>query len=120
MNYHAHGQTKENKTIIYYNEEFEQGLQRETTYRLTSYVLIKTYLILHVIQAEDINNAGCQIAREVANEGDALVAGGVSYTMAYKTGRGKHAVQEQYMKQAQVLVDNVVDFLIGEVLLCYG
>ena len=35
--------------------------------------------------------------------------------MAYKAGRGKHAVQEQVMKQAQVLVDNDIDFLIAEV-----
>ena len=84
---------------------------------------MKTYTTsFHVIQAVDINEAACKIAREVANEGDALVAGGVSYTAAYKAGRGKHAVQEEYMKQVQVLLQNDVDFLVGEVrllLFCY-
>ena len=51
----------------------------------------------------------------MANEGDALVAGGVSYTAAYKAGLGKHAVQDEYMKQVQVLLQNDVDFLVGEV-----
>ena len=35
--------------------------------------------------------------------------------MAYKAGRGKHLVQEEYIKQVQVLVNNDVDFLIAEV-----
>ncbi|XP_078381086.1 betaine--homocysteine S-methyltransferase 1-like isoform X1 [Oculina patagonica] len=69
------------------------------------------------IKADAINQAACTIAREVANEGDALVAGGVSYTRSYTEGRGKHAVQEEYMKQVQVLIKNDVDFLIAEYLM---
>nr|XP_058963591.1 betaine--homocysteine S-methyltransferase 1-like [Pocillopora verrucosa] len=69
------------------------------------------------IKADDINQAACRIAREVANEGDALMAGGVSYTQSYREGRGKHAVQEEYLKQVEVLIKNDVDFLIGEYLM---
>lgn len=43
------------------------------------------------------------------------MAGGVSYTQSYREGRGKHAVQEEYLKQVEVLIKNDVDFLIGEV-----
>lgn len=35
--------------------------------------------------------------------------------MSYREGRGKDAVQEEYMKQVQVLIKNDLDFLIGEV-----
>ena len=43
------------------------------------------------------------------------MAGGVSYTQSYREGRGKHAVQEEYLKQVELLIKNDVDFLIGEV-----
>ena len=43
------------------------------------------------------------------------MAGGVSYTQSYREGCGKHAVQEEYLKQVEVLIKNDVDFLIGEV-----
>lgn len=39
----------------------------------------------------------------------------MSYTQSYREGRGKHAVQEEYLKQVEVLIKNDVDFLIGEV-----
>jgi len=62
----------------------------------------------------NVNSAACEIAREVANEGDALVAGGVSQTPNYLSGSGKEAVQEQFRRQATVFVENKVDFLIAE------
>ena len=39
----------------------------------------------------------------------------MSYTQSYREGRGKHAVQEEYLKQVEVLIKNDVHFLIGEV-----
>lgn len=39
----------------------------------------------------------------------------MSYTQSYREGRGRHAVQEEYLKQVEVLIKNDVDFLIGEV-----
>jgi len=62
----------------------------------------------------DINEAACKIAREVANEGDALVAGGICQTPAYLSNKGKKAVQAEFRKQVEVFVKNEVDFLICE------
>lgn len=61
-----------------------------------------------------INQAACDLARGVANEGNALVLGGVCQTPTYLSGVGKAAVQEELGKQIQVFVDNKVDFLLAE------
>lgn len=61
-----------------------------------------------------INDAACKIAREVANEGDALVAGGISQTPTYLTTQDKAQVQEVFRKQMKVFVENNVDFMIAE------
>ena len=62
-----------------------------------------------------MNQAACDLAREVANEGGALVAGNISNTPSYLAGKGKEAVQAEFKKQLDVFVKNDVDFLIGEV-----
>ncbi|XP_076333424.1 betaine--homocysteine S-methyltransferase 1-like [Tachypleus tridentatus] len=62
----------------------------------------------------DINNAACKIAREVAEEGDCLVAGGLSQTPTYLSDRNKEKVQEEFRKQVKVFTENRVDFLICE------
>ncbi|KAG8183989.1 hypothetical protein JTE90_001520 [Oedothorax gibbosus] len=62
----------------------------------------------------DINEAACRIAREVANEGDALVAGGISQTPTYLSGLGKASVQQEFRKQVDVFIKNKCDFLICE------
>ena len=67
-------------------------------------------------QCEQINQAACDLAREVANEGDALVAGNICQTPSYMSGLGKEAVQKEFQKQIEVFVKNDVDFLIGEVI----
>jgi len=61
-----------------------------------------------------INQAACDLAREVANEGDALVLGGVCQTPTYLSGKGKEAVQEEFRKQIQVFIKNDTDFLLCE------
>ncbi|XP_071965794.1 betaine--homocysteine S-methyltransferase 1-like [Antedon mediterranea] len=61
-----------------------------------------------------INAAGCKIAREVAEEINGLMAGGVSQTPTYLSGAGKEKVQEIFEKQAKVFKENNVDFLIVE------
>uniref|UniRef100_A0AAX7UM07 Hcy-binding domain-containing protein n=1 Tax=Astatotilapia calliptera TaxID=8154 RepID=A0AAX7UM07_ASTCA len=61
-----------------------------------------------------INEAACDLAREVANEGDALVAGGVSQTPAYLSGKTEEEVKAIFMKQIDVFVQKNVDFLIAE------
>lgn len=62
----------------------------------------------------NINRAACDLAKEVAATGDALVAGGICQTPSYLSGKGKQAVQEEFRKQVQVFVDNDLDFLICE------
>ena len=66
-------------------------------------------------QGSAVNDEACKIAQEVANEGNALVTGGVSQTPNYLSGSGKEAVQEQFRKQAEVFIKNDVDFLLAEV-----
>lgn len=63
---------------------------------------------------KDINKAACELAREVADEGNALVAGGISQTPSYLSGKPKDEVQSEFRKQIQVFLDNNVDFLICE------
>lgn len=66
-------------------------------------------------QCQAINQAACDIAFEVANEGDALVCGGVCQTPTYLSGKGKEACQEEFMKQIEIFLKNDVDFLLAEV-----
>ncbi|XP_069950517.1 betaine--homocysteine S-methyltransferase 1 isoform X2 [Cherax quadricarinatus] len=61
-----------------------------------------------------INDAACRLAKEVAEEGDALVAGGLSQTPTYLSGLGKVHTQKEFQKQVDVFVENKVDFLIVE------
>ncbi|XP_026212471.1 LOW QUALITY PROTEIN: betaine--homocysteine S-methyltransferase 1 [Anabas testudineus] len=61
-----------------------------------------------------INEAACDLAREVANEGDALVAGGVSQTPAYLSCKSEDEVKATFKKQIDVFVQKKVDFLIAE------
>ena len=47
-----------------------------------------------------INQAACDIAREVANEGEGVfVAGGICQTPSYLSGKGKQVVQGEFRKQ---------------------
>jgi len=62
----------------------------------------------------NVNKAACDLAHQVANEGDALVAGGISQTPSYLSGLGKEKVQAEFDKQVNVFVKEKVDFLIAE------
>ncbi|XP_078378885.1 betaine--homocysteine S-methyltransferase 1-like isoform X1 [Oculina patagonica] len=66
------------------------------------------------IGCELVNQAACDLAREVANEGDALVAGNICQTPSYMSGLGKEVVQNEFKKQIDVFVKNNVDFVLGE------
>uniref|UniRef100_UPI003AAFF151 betaine--homocysteine S-methyltransferase 1 isoform X1 n=1 Tax=Centroberyx gerrardi TaxID=166262 RepID=UPI003AAFF151 len=63
---------------------------------------------------QQINEAACDLAREVANEGDAMVAGGVSQTPAYLSCKSENEVKAIFKKQTDVFVQKNVDFLIAE------
>jgi len=55
------------------------------------------------------------LAREVANEGDALVAGGVCQTPSYLSCKSEKEVKAILKKQLDVFIKKDVDFLIAEV-----
>jgi len=61
-----------------------------------------------------INEAACDLAREVANEGDALVAGGVCQTPSYLSCKSETEVKAIFKKQLDVFIKKNVDFLIAE------
>ncbi|KAL7854245.1 hypothetical protein AOLI_G00210890 [Acnodon oligacanthus] len=63
---------------------------------------------------QQINEAACDLAREVANEGDALVAGGVSQTPSYLSCKSESEVKATFKKQMDVFIKKNVDFLIAE------
>ncbi|KXJ18991.1 betaine--homocysteine S-methyltransferase 1 isoform X2 [Exaiptasia diaphana] len=69
------------------------------------------------IGCEAVNQAACDLAREVANEGDALVAGNICNLPSYLSGGSKEECQAQFKKQLEVFIKNDVDFLIGELFL---
>merc|ERR1719386_141409 len=61
-----------------------------------------------------INAEGCRLARQVADEYGALVAGGICQTPTYLSGAPKEDVQEEFHKQCRAFKANGVDFLIAE------
>uniref|UniRef100_F7DS96 Betaine--homocysteine S-methyltransferase n=1 Tax=Ornithorhynchus anatinus TaxID=9258 RepID=F7DS96_ORNAN len=61
-----------------------------------------------------INEAACDLAREVAKDGDALVAGGISQTPSYKSRKGEAEIKKVFQQQLEVFVRKNVDFLIAE------
>lgn len=72
-------------------------------------------LVWAVLQGVQINEAACDLAREVANEGDALVAGGVCQTPSYLSCKSEKEVKDIFKRQLDVFVKKNVDFLIAEV-----
>lgn len=78
-------------------------------------MFLMTRVLIHVVQVQEINDAACRIAREVADEGGALVAGSIVKCPSYAEGKGKAAVQAQVRQQLQPLIKNKVDFVILEV-----
>ncbi|XP_050803016.1 betaine--homocysteine S-methyltransferase 1 [Gopherus flavomarginatus] len=66
------------------------------------------------ISGQTVNEAACDIAKEVAKGEDALVAGGVSQTPTYLSGRDEAEVKAIFRQQLDVFVKKNVDFLIAE------
>jgi len=67
-------------------------------------------------RVDDINRAAVQVARSVAAEGDALVAGNLSLTWAYDPGDAGSAdrVRELFDRQLEVQMGEGIDLVIGE------
>lgn len=76
-------------------------------------------LLSPVIQGAQINEAACNMAREVADEGDALVAGGVSQTPCYMETRSETQVKAIFKKQLDDFLKKDIDFYMAEVRLCH-
>lgn len=70
---------------------------------------------LAALQGSQINEAACDLAREVANEGDAMVAGGVCQTPSYLSCKSEKEVKDIFKRQLDVFMKKNVDFLIAEV-----
>lgn len=68
-----------------------------------------------VIQGAQINEAACDLAREVANQGGALVAGCVSKTPCYLKSRSETEVKAIFKKQMEDFLKKDTDFFIVEV-----
>lgn len=66
------------------------------------------------ISGQKVNEAACDIARQVADEGDALVAGGVSQTPSYLSCKSETEVKKIFHQQLEVFMKKNVDFLIAE------
>ncbi|XP_032759923.1 betaine--homocysteine S-methyltransferase 1-like [Rattus rattus] len=66
------------------------------------------------ISGQKINEAACDIARQVADERDALVAGGMSQTPSYLSCRSETEVKKIFHQQLEVFMKKNVDFLIAE------
>jgi betaine-homocysteine S-methyltransferase len=67
-------------------------------------------------KVDEINRAAVRVARSVAAEGDALVAGNLSLTWAYEAGDAASAdrVRALFDRQLDVQIAAGVDLLIGE------
>uniref|UniRef100_A0A2K5JEA7 Hcy-binding domain-containing protein n=1 Tax=Colobus angolensis palliatus TaxID=336983 RepID=A0A2K5JEA7_COLAP len=63
---------------------------------------------------EDVNAAACDLAREVAGKGDALVAGGICQTSIYKYQKEEARIKKLFRQQLEVFAWKNVDFLIAE------
>jgi len=66
------------------------------------------------ITGTQINEAACDLAREVANEGGALVAGGVSQTPCYNNTHSETEVKTIFKKQMDAFLKKDIDFLMVE------
>ena len=67
-------------------------------------------------KVDEINRNAVRIAREVAAEGDALVAGNLSLTWVYdpKDPLSADRVREMFDRQLEVMTDVGIDLVIGE------
>uniref|UniRef100_UPI0037E8817A betaine--homocysteine S-methyltransferase 1-like n=1 Tax=Semicossyphus pulcher TaxID=241346 RepID=UPI0037E8817A len=66
------------------------------------------------ITGAQINDAACNLAREVADEGGALVAGGVSQTPCYGKSHSETAVKAIFKKQMDDFLKKDIDFFMVE------
>lgn len=66
------------------------------------------------LTGQQINEAACDLAREVADEGGALVAAAISETPCYIDSTSESKVKEIFKKQLDVFLQKDIDFFIAE------
>ena len=70
----------------------------------------------NLFQTTKINQAACDLAKGVAQEGGALFAGSICQTASlYSSGAGQKVVKEKFREQIEIFLQNDVDLLIAEV-----
>ena len=67
-----------------------------------------------VPSCNEINQAACNIAKQVAKEKGTLTAGGISMTDVYQTTRNKEKTIAELKTATKVLIENDIDILICE------
>ena len=77
-------------------------------------------IIINVVptlfQTRNINQAACDLAKGVAQEGGAYVAGCICQTaVLYSQGAGKDVVMKKFRNEIEIFIQNNVDILIAEV-----
>eukprot|EP00057_Strongylocentrotus_purpuratus_P010377 XP_011664851.1 PREDICTED: betaine--homocysteine S-methyltransferase 1 [Strongylocentrotus purpuratus] len=90
-------------------------MQTFTFYASENSMSVKADSKLNNCNWKTLNQVASDLAREVADEGGALVAGSLSPITAYKEGtEGKEFIQNEFKKQCDIFVEKKVDFLLGE------
>nr|XP_042108827.1 S-methylmethionine--homocysteine S-methyltransferase BHMT2 [Ovis aries] len=65
-------------------------------------------------QWEAVNTAACDLAREVADKGDALVVGGICQTSLYAHHKDEVRIKKLFQLQLEIFARKNVDFLIAQ------
>lgn len=118
------------EAVLDYPEAVKE-LHREFLRAGTDVMLALTYYAhrekLHMIgregDLETLNRQAVRLAREVAAEGDALVAGNISNTWVYDHNDHKRTskiVRDMYEEQVRWAVEEGVDFIVAETLEYFG
>ena len=73
-------------------------------------------ILITFFQTTKINQAACDLAKGVAQEGGAVFAGSICQTASlYSSGAGKDVVTKTFRRQIEIFLQNDVDLLIAEV-----
>ena len=66
----------------------------------------------------EINQAACDLAKSVAQEGGVIFAGSICQTaFLYSQGAGKEIVMKKFREQVEIFVQNNVELIIAEVII---
>ena len=68
-----------------------------------------------VSQCKEINQAACDIAKEVRKEKGTILAGGITQTSVYLSTKDKRMVQAELYQSLDILIENDIDLIIVEV-----